>query len=117
MKHYSVLKDELIDSLNIKEDGIYVDATVGYAGDATKILKRIKRGYLFAFDQDPVAVEYSTNTLKNIGNNFKIFNANFVEMSELLKNVGLNPTRTGILEVCRAMGADIEIFSYIRMFR
>ncbi len=89
MKHYSVLKDELIDSLNIKENGVYVDATVGYAGDAQEILKRIKRGYLFAFDQDPVAVEYSTNTLKNIGNNFKIFNANFVEMPELLKNVGL----------------------------
>ena len=89
MKHYSVLKDELIDSLNIKENGVYVDATVGYAGDAQEILKRIKRGYLFAFDQDPVAVEYSTNTLKNIGNNFKIFTANFVEMPELLKNVGL----------------------------
>ena len=38
--HYSVLKNELIDSLKIKEDGIYVDATLGYAGDSKEILKR-----------------------------------------------------------------------------
>ena len=40
MKHYSVLKDELIDSLNIKENGVYVDATVGYAGDAQEKIGR-----------------------------------------------------------------------------
>ena len=37
MKHYSVLRDELIDLLDIKDDGIYVDATLGYAGDAKEI--------------------------------------------------------------------------------
>lgn len=83
MKHYSVLKNELITSLNIKEDGIYVDATVGYAGDAIEILKKIKRGYLFAFDQDPEAISYSTNILKTVGDNFKIFNSNFVNMSQI----------------------------------
>ncbi len=46
MKHYSVLKQEAIEGLNIKEDGIYVDATVGYAGHSNEILKRIKSGYL-----------------------------------------------------------------------
>ena len=89
MKHYSVLKDELISSLNIKEDGIYVDATLGYAGDAQEILKRIKSGYLFAFDQDLEAVKYSEDVLKKIGDNFQIFNVNFVNMKEKLKDVGL----------------------------
>lgn len=84
MLHYSVLKKELIDSLNIKEEGIYVDATVGYAGDAKEILKRIKRGYLFAFDQDPAAVEYSTKELSGISDNFKVFNANFEHLKECL---------------------------------
>lgn len=42
--HYSVLKSELIESLNIKEDGIYVDATLGYAGDSKEILKKNKKG-------------------------------------------------------------------------
>ena len=85
MKHYSVLKNELIEMLNIKEDGVYVDATLGYAGDAQEILKRIKRGYLFAFDQDSNAVNYSEEVLKNIADNFKIFNYNFVYMKEILE--------------------------------
>lgn len=85
MKHYSVLRDELIDLLDIKDDGIYVDATLGYAGDAKEILKRIKNGYLFAFDQDSNAIKYSEDVLKSIGNNFKIFNENFVNMKEILE--------------------------------
>ena len=59
MKHYTVLKKESIEALNIKSDGIYVDATLGYAGDASEILKRIKRGFLFAFDRDIDAIRYS----------------------------------------------------------
>ena len=86
MKHYSVLKNELIDSLNIKDDGVYVDATVGYAGDAQEILKRIKRGYLFAFDQDPVAISYATVALEKIGDNFKIFS----QMKEMLEKEDIN---------------------------
>ena len=79
------MKNELIDSLNIKEDGIYVDATLGYAGDSASILKRIKRGYLFAFDQDLEAVKYSNSVLRKVGNNYKIFNTNFVNMVEYLE--------------------------------
>ena len=90
MKHYSVLKNELIDSLNIKDDGVYVDATVGYAGDAQEILKRIKRGYLFAFDQDPVAISYATVALEKIGDNFKIFKTNFIQMKEMLEKEDIN---------------------------
>lgn len=89
--HYSVLLQELIAGLNIREDGIYVDATVGYAGDSKEILKRIKKGYLFAFDADSKAIEYSQKELAKIGNNFEIFHTNFVNMKETLaqKNVSL----------------------------
>ena len=90
MKHYSVLKNELLASLNIREDGIYVDATLGYAGDASEILKRIKRGYLFAFDQDPVAISYATVALEKIGDNFKIFMTNFSQMKEMLEKEDIN---------------------------
>ena len=41
MKHYSVMCNEIIDSLQIKEDGIYVDATLGYAGMSSKILEKL----------------------------------------------------------------------------
>ncbi len=88
--HYSVLKNELIDSLKIKEDGIYVDATLGYAGDSKEILKRIKKGYLFAFDQDIEAINYSNEVLKSIGNNYKVFNTNFSNMVECLEKEGIS---------------------------
>lgn len=87
--HYSVLKNELIEALNIKEDGIYVDATLGYAGDSKEILKRIKKGYLFAFDQDVEAIKYSNEVLSKINNNYKLFNTNFSNMVECLEESGI----------------------------
>lgn len=84
MKHYSVLKKELIDGLNINPDGIYVDATLGYAGDSSEILKRMKRGFLFAFDQDEEAIKYSDDILKNISSNYKIIYSNFKNIKEKL---------------------------------
>ena len=50
--HTSVLLEEAILYLNLKEDSIVVDATLGYGGHSSEILKRIKRGRLFCFDQD-----------------------------------------------------------------
>ena len=86
MKHISVLKEETINALNIKEDGIYVDCTLGYAGHSSAILKRIKNGMLYAFDQDIEAREYSENKLSEIGNNFCIIASNFSNLkSELAK--------------------------------
>ena len=84
--HYSVLKNEVIEELKLKDDGIYVDATLGYAGDSKEILKRVKRGFLFAFDQDEEAVKYSEKELKNIGSNYKIFHTNFVNLKSELES-------------------------------
>ena len=50
MKHYSVLLEESIEGLNIKEDGIYVDATLGYGGHSSEILKKLTNGHLYSFD-------------------------------------------------------------------
>lgn len=87
--HISVLKEEAITGLNIKEDGIYVDMTLGYAGHASEILKRNKKGFLFAFDKDINACSYSTDVLKKIGSNFKIFNTGNINMKEVLKQEGI----------------------------
>ncbi len=84
MKHYSVLLNEVIENLNLKEDGIYVDATLGYAGHSQNILKKIKRGFLFAFDADLEAINYSQKVLTEVGSNFKIFHSNFVNLKEKL---------------------------------
>lgn len=84
MKHISVLLEPTISALNIKDDGIYVDCTLGYAGHSSAILKRLKKGKLYSFDQDEEARNYSENVLKNIGDNFEIIPSNFVNLKEEL---------------------------------
>lgn len=86
----TVLLNEAIDNLNVKEDGIYVDATLGFGGHSGLILKRVKRGFLFAFDQDEMAIEYSDKKLSEIGNNYEIIKSNFVNLKEELNKRGIN---------------------------
>ena len=90
MKHYTVLKKECIEGLNLKEEGIYVDATLGYAGDSSEILKRIKRGKLFAFDRDQTACDYSKEVLKKIGDNFQIIHDRYSNMKVCLQEYGVS---------------------------
>ncbi len=82
--HKSVLLNETIAYLNIKEDGIYVDCTLGYGGHSQEILKRILRGQLFAFDQDIKAIEYCHQELTKIGNNFELIKSNFINLKDEL---------------------------------
>ena len=85
MKHISVLLDEVIENLNIKEDGKYIDGTVGYAGHSSEVLKRLnEKGFLFAFDQDDDAIAFSNEKLSKIGNNFTIFRSNFKNMKNFI---------------------------------
>jgi len=85
MKHKSVLLEEVIKNLNIREDGTYVDATLGYAGHSGEVLKKLnEKGFLFAFDQDAEAIEYSTEKLSKIGSNFKIIKSNFKDMKNYI---------------------------------
>lgn len=88
--HYSVLKEESIELLNIKEDGIYVDCTLGYAGHSKEILKRLTSGTLIAFDQDEEAITYSTKELSKISNNFKIIYSNFANLKKELENLNID---------------------------
>ena len=89
-KHISVLLKESISSLNLKENSIIVDATLGYGGHSSDILDRIKKGYLFAFDQDSEAIRHSTDRLSKIGTNFTIIHSNFVYMKEELDKLGIH---------------------------
>lgn len=84
--HKSVLLDECIQYLNLNDKSRIVDCTLGYGGHSSEILKRIKRGFLFAFDQDLEAIEFCQRKLLSIGNNFKIIHSNFSKLSEHLGN-------------------------------
>lgn len=82
--HYSVMLEEVINSLNLKDTGIYVDATLGYAGHTSEILKRVKRGFIFAFDQDINAINHSKIKLSKIASNYEIIKSNFLYIKEEL---------------------------------
>ena len=83
-KHKSVLLDECIEYLNLKDNSVVVDCTLGYAGHSSEILKRIKGGKLFAFDQDSEAILNSKKRLDEIGHNYEIINSNFVNIKHEL---------------------------------
>ena len=87
--HVSVLLNESIENLNIKDDGIYVDCTLGFAGHSKEILKRIKKGKLFAFDQDGEAINYSKKILDQISGNYEIIKSNFAFIKSELNKRGI----------------------------
>lgn len=82
--HESVLLNESIDLLSIKEDGIYVDGTLGRAGHTSAILEKLTTGHLYAFDLDQQAIEYAQAHLANRSQNVTLIHAGFGEMKEKL---------------------------------
>ena len=84
--HKSVLLNESIEALNIKNTDIIVDCTLGYGGHSSEILKRVGNGYLYSFDQDIDAIKFSDKRLKQIKDNYEIIKSNFVNIrAELYK--------------------------------
>lgn len=82
-KHTPVLLNEVIRQLNVKSDGVYLDATIGFGGHSSIILSKLKLGYLFGIDQDNVAIEHSKLKLAKISKNFKIIKDNFKNIDDL----------------------------------
>jgi 16S rRNA (cytosine1402-N4)-methyltransferase len=89
MKHETVMKQEAIEYLNIKPDGIYVDGTLGGAGHAKLILEHLTTGHLYAFDQDDFAIDYAKTVLKDFSN-YTIIRSNFRYMKEKLNELGID---------------------------
>jgi len=88
MEHISVLLNEAVDGLNVREGLTYVDATLGYGGHSSEIQKRLKRGFLFAFDQDEKAIDHSSKLFKD-KENVTIIHSNFVHMKKELQARGI----------------------------
>lgn len=90
-EHFPVMLNEVIEKLNIKKDGIYVDLTLGRAGHSSEILKKLsKDGILIGIDQDDEAIEYSKARLSKIGDNFKIIKSNFSNIDKALESLKIN---------------------------
>ena len=103
-KHYSVMLNETVDGLNVKENGIYVDCTLGGAGHSLEILKRLNgTGRLIGIDQDEEALSAAKERLKDY-NNATFIHSNFENIKEILKKEGIDKV-DGIL-------ADLGVSSY-----
>ncbi len=96
MKHIPVLLNESIEALKIKENGIYVDCTLGGGGHSEAIVSRLTTGHLYAFDQDDFAIEKASERLSKYKGKFTIIRDNFVQLKARLSE--LNVTKVdGIL--------------------
>jgi len=103
-KHFSVMLEECIEMLNIKENGIYVDCTLGGAGHSSEILKRLSsKGRLIGIDQDLDALKAAKEKLKNFTNVTYVQN-NFYNIQEILKELEIEKV-DGIL-------MDLGVSSY-----
>lgn len=88
--HISVMLKETIDYLNIKEDGVYVDCTLGGAGHAQYLLNQLSdNGHLIAIDQDTTAIENAKNVLKEHLHKVTFVHSNFRELSEILNELNI----------------------------
>ena len=92
--HIPVLLDPVLEALNIKEDGIYLDGTAGGGGHSFAIASRLKDGHLFSLDQDPDAISEASARLKGLP--ATVIQSNFSEMDLVLKENG-HPQVDGIL--------------------
>ena len=89
--HKSVLLNEAIEGLNIKPNGVYVDATTGGGGHSKEILKRLTDGgHLYCFDQDEYAISRSKEVLDEVSSNYTQIKSNFVNLKEELNKLGVD---------------------------
>ena len=88
--HVSVLLNECLEGLNIKENGIYVDGTLGGAGHSSEILKRLsKEGRLIGIDQDTDALKAAKERLK-VYSNVTFVHSNFSNIENVLNNLNID---------------------------
>lgn len=88
--HKSVLLDETIEGLNIKDDGIYVDGTLGGGGHSFEIAKRLKSGRLVGIDQDPDAIKAAEVRLESYKDRVDIVKSNYENIGEILKSKNID---------------------------
>jgi 16S rRNA (cytosine1402-N4)-methyltransferase len=88
--HITVLKQESVDALHVRPDGIYVDCTLGGAGHSALILSQLETGHLYAFDQDDIAIENARQVLKEHEGKYTIIRSNFRHIKEELSKRGIH---------------------------
>ncbi len=101
-EHIPVMLEEVLEGLNIREDGTYVDATVGGAGHSSEIAKRLTTGRLICLDQDNEAIAAAGKRLEVYGNRCKIIKSNYENIESVLKGEGI----TGVSGILADLGVS-----------
>ena len=96
--HVSVLLKETILGLNIKNDGIYVDGTMGGAGHSSEILKSLEGGRLIGFDRDSEALAVCRERLSSF-NNVTFVNRNFNDILNVLNELRIDKIDGAVLDL------------------
>lgn len=86
-KHYTVLREEAVELLDIKENGVYVDCTLGGAGHTRLILERLKGGRVIGIDRDSTAIENAGRLIND--DRFTAVKSNFDEIDAVLASLGI----------------------------
>ncbi|MBO4899809.1 MAG: 16S rRNA (cytosine(1402)-N(4))-methyltransferase RsmH [Lachnospiraceae bacterium] len=88
--HTPIMLDEVINGLNIKPEGIYLDGTIGGAGHSAEIVKRLSgHGHLYGTDQDAAAIEAATARLADYAGRADIIRTNYENALQKLKARGV----------------------------
>src|SRR5690625_1743846 len=89
-QHESVLKTELINSVNVKPSGVYVDCTLGGAGHAKEIAKQLyEDGMLIIYDKDATTLKAAKENLAKTTRTKLLIHANFNKIKEKLKETNI----------------------------
>ncbi|MBP3952133.1 16S rRNA (cytosine(1402)-N(4))-methyltransferase RsmH [Bacillus suaedae] len=88
--HITVLKEESVEGLNVRPNGVYVDCTLGGAGHSSLIVSKLEEGgHLYAFDQDDKALNYAREKLKNHEDKVTFIRSNFRHIKQELEQRGI----------------------------
>ncbi len=97
--HVSVLLNEAVDGLNIKENGIYVDGTLGGGGHSSEIVKHIAGGRLIGIDQDTDAIKAASKRLEEYKDRFTAVHSNFYNVRGVLDELGIDKADGFLLDL------------------
>lgn len=98
-KHISVLLEESVKALDIKEDGVYVDGTLGGGGHSYRILAQCPKTALIGIDRDPEAIEAAKKRLNEFSGRVTFVNRNFSEIKDILNELGIEFINGAVLDL------------------
>ena len=97
--HKPVLLEEVLDALSLREDGMFLDGTVGGAGHSSAIASKLTTGKLIALDRDDTAIAVASERLSRFGDRAEVVKSNFCDMAKVCRDKGIESLDGIILDL------------------